>query len=100
MLLTENNSLFRLLVIVHNRSIRNYFYFPEVILADQQRIDRSDFNYLVQEGFIEEYGHDSFGRFYKTSTKAESTIHMLAGARQVTKKKKTKPSGRQGCLSF
>jgi hypothetical protein len=100
MLLPEYTSLLRLLITIHNRTIRDYFYFPDVVLADHQRIDKDDFFYLKQEGYIEEYSHDSFGRFYRASAKARQLIQQVFAVKQGIKRKRIKIKSMQGSLCF
>jgi hypothetical protein len=67
--------LLQLLVRVINQSIQSYYYFPEVIICGQHRLEKDEFELLLSEGCIESYYSDSFGKLYRTSAKAEQLLH-------------------------
>jgi hypothetical protein len=73
----EHKQLLSLLVRIYHESIRDYYYFPDVIYAGAHKIDADDLRYLLAEGYIEEYSHDSFGRFYTTTKKTEEFIYTM-----------------------
>jgi len=66
--------LLQLLVRVINQSIQSYYYFPEVIICGQHRLEKEEFELLLSEGCIEPYYSDSFGKLYRTSAKAERVL--------------------------
>lgn len=84
----ENRELIQVLVKAYNTTLTDYYYFPEVVFAGRQRIDKDAFEFLRAEGYIQELKHDSFGRFYKLTKKAEATIYAVTAARQQPKRKK------------
>jgi hypothetical protein len=61
----ENRTVLRLLVKAYNCAITDYFYFPEVIYAGTQKVERTDFEFLLSEGLIQLSKFDSFGRYYR-----------------------------------
>jgi hypothetical protein len=74
--------LLQLLVRVINQSIQSYYYFPEVIICGNHRLEKDEFEFLLSEGYIESYYSDSFGKLYRTSAKAERTLlHNLCKRR-------------------
>ncbi len=95
----ENKYLLALLVKAYNRPIKDYFYFPEVILLDKGRMEKEDFDFLLAEGFLKEYKHDSFGRFYKLSKKAEDLLYTALVVKNAKKKQLSIPA-RQAYLHF
>ena len=62
--------LLQLLVRVYNQSIQSYFHFPDVIICGNHRMEEEDFRLLLNEGYIEAYYADSFGKLYRLSKKA------------------------------
>ena len=96
--LRENRPLLSLLVKAYNASIQDYYYFPDVIIAGEQRMEREDFDLLLSGGFIEEYKHDSFGRFYRLSQEAEHLLYQLIIARSHAKKRKPPKREPEVCL--
>ncbi len=70
-----DQSLLRLLVRVYNQSVQFYYYFPDVIICGQQRLEREEFEYLLGGGYLTAYHTDSFGKLYHLSGKAERFLH-------------------------
>lgn len=70
-----DQSLLRLLVRVYNQSIQFYYYFPDVIICGQQRLEREEFEYLLAGGYLTAYHTDSFGKLYHLSGKADRYLH-------------------------
>jgi len=95
----ENKRLLSLLVKVYNRSITDYYYFPDIIFAGNQKIERADFALLLTEGYIHKQKHDSFGRYYTLSKQGEAVLHQQLAARQQRKKAAPVPLN-QGCFYF
>lgn len=77
MLHPEQKQLLSLLARINNESIRDYYFFPDVIYAGAYKLDVDDMRLLLSEGYIEEYSHDSFGRFYRASKKAEDFLYTM-----------------------
>ncbi|MDQ3276754.1 MAG: hypothetical protein M3Q06_00400 [Bacteroidota bacterium] len=73
-----NHEILHLLVSVYNQSIQTYYYFPEVILCDRQRLDREQFEALLAADFLVAYKADSFGKYYRLSKKGEE--YLLASS--------------------
>ena len=94
----DKKRVLALLVKVYNQSITDYFYFPDIIYAGNQKMERGDFDYLLAEGFIALSKFDSFGCYYALSKKGD---HKLQRRYLRTAKKKTAPVPLiQGCLYF
>lgn len=77
----KNNAdkeLTSLLVRVYNHSIQYYYYFPEVIIYGSHRLETEEFKKLLDNGFIEAYYADSFGKLYHLSKKAEDLLHQFS----------------------
>ena len=83
----EDRQLHSLLVKAYNASIQDFYYFPEVILAGEQKIERTDFEMLLCGGYIVQFKHDSFGRFYKLSEKSEHLLRQMIVTRSHARKK-------------
>jgi hypothetical protein len=94
-----NKQVLHLLVRAYNRPILDFYYFPDLILIGEQRLEEEEFLFLLSEAYIEKYKYDSFGRFYKLSKKAEQMLYtalVLKG----TRKKRPSVSPVQGCFFF
>jgi hypothetical protein len=98
MLQPENKHLLGLLVKVYNGSITDYYYFPEVIFAGTQKIERADFEMLLAEKLLTLCKYDSFGRYYVLSKKGETVLHQQLAVKH--HRKKTAVPINQGCLYF
>lgn len=98
MLLSENRQLLSLLVKAYNTSIQDFYYFPDVILVGEQRMERDDFDLLRSGGYILEFRHDSFGRFYRLSQKAEHLLYQLIVSRSPARKKRMPKQKPEFCL--
>ena len=94
---TPNKRILSLLVHAYNNPIKDFYYFPEVIFIGEQKALREDFDLLLSESFIEEYDHDSFGRFYRLSKKAESYIYEAIVLRKHFRKRKLSTE-KQTCI--
>ena len=94
----QNKHLLPLLVKAYNQAITDYFYFPEVIYAGTQKIERTDFETLLSEDLIRLVKYDSFGRYYQLSKKGELVLQQHL-AKPVKKKAPPVPLT-QGCLYF
>lgn len=92
--------LLSLLVHAYNNSIKDFYYFPEVVYIGEQRVSKQEFDLLLAGGFLEEYSHDSFGRFYRLSKKGEECIYETIAARKQAKKKKQFIPAAQGSFCF
>ena len=94
----ENRYVLSLLVKVYNSTITDYFYFPEVIFAGNQKIERADFEMLIAEELIVLSKFDSFGRYYTLSKKGDHLLHQHFA--KPLKKKTVSVPLTQGCLYF
>ena len=84
----ENTHLFGLLVKVYNRAVTDFFYFPDIVYVGNQKIERTDFEFLLAEELVSLTKFDSFGRYYVLSKKGDHLLQQLFARRQ---KKKTTP---------
>lgn len=91
--------LLPLLVKVYNQTIQSYHHFPEVIIYGDHRMEKEDFDLLLQEGFLEPYYADSFGRFYRLSAKAHQLLLQSLHKRKTRAIHVLRPA-RQACLPF
>lgn len=55
-------------------SLETYFYFPHLIVAGSNRIERTDFEYLMDQAYVKELGSDIFGKQYGLTFKAEQIL--------------------------
>lgn len=94
----ENKHLLRLLVKAYNCAITDYYYFPEVIYAGAQKIERADFEFLLSEGLIVLSKFDSFGRYYTLSKKGDQVLRRFQ--HKPVKRKTPSVPLTQGCLYF
>ena len=94
----EKSELIAVLVKAYNTTLTDYYYFPEVVFAGRQRIDKEAFDYLKAEEYIREIKHDSFGRFYKLTKKAEQLMYSVTATRPQTKRKRPAPMAAQAFL--
>lgn len=93
-----DQSLLRLLVRVYNQSIQFYYYFPDVVICGQHRLEREEFELLLNGGYLSAYHTDSFGKLYHLSTKAEGYLHDVLQKRRY--KHHPARTGAQQTLSF
>ncbi len=84
----EKSELIQVLVKAYNTTLTDYYYFPEVVFAGRQRIDKEAFDFIRAEGYIKELRRDSFGRFYTLTKKAVTEIQAATSARPQAKRKK------------
>jgi hypothetical protein len=96
----HNRALLRLLVKAYNSSILDFYYFPDVIFVGRQRIERQEFLYLLTEEYITLYKHDSFGRYYTLSKKAEDLLYASIILKAPHRRKKEMTAEQQGRLCF
>lgn len=96
----EKRELIQVLVKAYNTILTDYYYFPEVVLAGNQRIDREAFDAMLAEGFLQQTKRDAFGGFYVLTPKAYQMIYEQVTGRQVSKKKKPAPKMVQASFSF
>lgn len=66
--------LLALLIMTYNKEVKDFYYFPEVVLVGRTRLEPEAFQRLLQGGWLEQCSADSFGRYFRSSAKAESTL--------------------------
>ena len=96
----ERCELLPVLVKALHTTVTDYYYFPEVIFAGRQRIEREAFDALLAEGFLQQIKKDAFGRFYALTPKAHQLIYEQVTSRHIPKKKKPAPQMVQASFSF
>lgn len=94
----ENKPLLQLLVKAYNCTITDYFYFPEIVYAGTQKIERADLHFLLSEGLIRLSRFDSFGRYYTLSKKGDCLLRQFYN--KSIKKRPTAVPLTQGCFYF
>ena len=77
-----DKELIALLVRVYNHSIQSYYYFPDVIIYGNHRLEREEFESLLHQEFIIAYYTDSFGKLYRLSKGAEEFLYASTGMRK------------------
>lgn len=96
----DHRELLPVLVKALHTTVTDYYYFPEVVFAGRQRIDRDAFDVMLAEGFLEQTKKDAFGRFYILTPKAHQLIYEQVTSRHVYKKRKPAPKMIQASFSF
>lgn len=94
-----NPSLLQLLVRVYNQSIQSYYFFPDVIICGNHRLEREEFESLLREGFIVPYHTDSFGRLYRLTRTADTVLREQI-LRRRQRQTKSKSAVQQAYFSF
>jgi hypothetical protein len=92
-------SLLQLLVRVYNQSIQSYYHFPDVIICGHYRLEKAEFDMLLEGGYLQSYYVDSFGKLYHLSKKAEDILYQHAQKRK-QKIVRLLAEERQPCLPF
>lgn len=93
-------AILALLLKAYNRQVKDFYYFPEVILVGKQRMEPEDFFLLISEGYLQQIHRDSFGRFYCLTEKAKRMLHQSLHAKQAKSRKKQTVPQAQGSLQF
>lgn len=96
----DHCELLPVLVKALHTSVTDYYYFPEVVLAGNHRIDREVFDAMLKAGFLQQTRKDAFGRFYALTPRAQQVIYEQVTGRSVYKKKKPAPQVVQASFSF
>lgn len=96
----DYRELLPVLVKALHTTVTDYYYFPEVVFAGRQRIDREAFDLMLAGGFLYETKRDAFGRFYTLTTKAQQLIYDQVTVRHGHKKKKPAPQMVQASFCF
>lgn len=87
--------LLALLIMTYNKEVKDFYYFPEVVLVGRTRLEPEAFQRLLQGGWLAQCGADSFGRYYRSSAKAEAT---LMGCRRKRKPSAATAPQAAGCV--
>ncbi len=96
----DYRELLPVLVKALHTTVTDYYYFPEVVFAGRQRIDREAFDSMCAEGFLQKTKCDAFGRFYILTPKAHQLIYEQVTGRHSYKRKKPAPKMVQASFSF
>ena len=96
----KNQELLSVLVKAYNTTLTDYYYFPEVVFAGRHRIERELFDHLRHEELVTPIRHDSFGRFYTLTQKAEQMIYAHLVGRAGAKRKREVNDGAQARFCF
>lgn len=54
--------------------LETYYFFPQLILAGNTQLERTDFEYLVSQAYLIETNSDNFGKQYSLTLKAEQIL--------------------------
>lgn len=54
--------------------LETYYFFPDMILAGNTQLERTDFEYLVSEAYVIQTSSDNFGKQYALTFKAEQIL--------------------------
>ena len=96
----DYRELLPVLVKALHTTVTDYYYFPEVVFAGRQRIDREAFDAMLAAGFLHQTKRDTFGRFYTLTPKAEQIIYEQVTSRHLYKKKRPAPKMVQASFCF
>lgn len=96
----EKCELLPVLVKAYNTTVTDFYYFPEVVFAGRQRIDREAFDQLLANEWLHEIKRDAFGRFYQLTPKAHQVIYEQLISRHTAKRKKPAPIAVQARFCF
>lgn len=75
-------SLLALLLATYNKEVKDFYYFPDVVLAGRMRLEPEAMQRLVQEGWLQVTRADTFGRYYKHTRQTEQLLMTLRGKRR------------------
>lgn len=95
-----NTAILALLLKAYNRPVKDFYYFPEVIMVGRQRIEPEEFAQLIAGGYLQQTHRDSFGRFYCLTEKAKQLLHESLQPKQGKNRKKQGFQAAQGSLKF
>lgn len=69
-----NAPMLALLLKAYNKEVKDFYYFPDIVLIGRMRIEPTELQQLLGEGFLMQTCSDSFGRCYRLSAKAELVL--------------------------
>ncbi len=95
-----DKEIIALLVRVYNHSIQSYYHFPDVIIYGNHRLDKEEFETLLQQEFVTAYYSDSFGKLYRLSKSAEEFLYASTGIRKRKHNHYSSKPARQCQLQF
>lgn len=89
-----------LLLKAYNRPVKDFFYFPDVVLIGSQPIEPEDLAMLLGENYLQMAHADSFGRFYVLSQKGKEVLFTSLLAKPVRRRRKPAAAAFQAAFSF
>ncbi|OLY90927.1 hypothetical protein SAMN05444008_11716 [Cnuella takakiae] len=95
-----HQDLLALLIMTYNKEVKDFYYFPEVILVGRTRLEPEAFQQMLQGGWLQQCGADSFGRYYRLSAKAETTLMQYRRKRKPAAPVQQKSTCMQGGFCF
>lgn len=94
-----NAPMLALLLKAYNKEIKDFYYFPDIVLIGRLRIEPQELQQLLAEGYLLQTAHDSFGRCYRLSAKAEIVLFTQLKKKSAARQKKLTASS-QPSLHF
>lgn len=92
--------LLALLIMTYNKEVKDFYYFPEVVLVGRTRLEPEAFHRLLQGGWLQQCSADSFGRYYRLSEKGEATLWQYRRKRKQVAAPASKPASVQVDFCF
>ena len=81
-----NAPMLALLLKAYNKEVKDFYYFPDIVLIGRMRIEQNELQQMLAEGYLLQTSADSFGRCYRLSPKAEMVLFT-----QLRKKSSSRP---------
>lgn len=75
-------SLLALLLATYNKEVKDFFYFPDIVLVGRLRLEPEALRRLVQEGWLQISRADTFGRYYQHTAQTEQLLMAMRGKRR------------------
>lgn len=83
-----NAPMLALLLKAYNKEIKDFYYFPDIVLIGRLRIEPQELQQLLAGGYLVQTSHDSFGRCYRLSAKAEMVLFTQLKKKSAARPKK------------
>jgi hypothetical protein len=88
-----NAPMLALLLKAYNKEVKDFYYFPDIVLIGRMRIEPLELQQLLAEGYLMQTSADSFGRCYRLSEKAELVLFTQLKKKSTARQKKVFGSG-------
>jgi hypothetical protein len=83
-----NAPMLALLLKTYNKEVKDFYYFPDIVLVGRMRIELQELQQLLAEGYLVQTSADSFGRCYRLSEKAELVLFAQLKKRNPVRQRK------------